>query len=67
MDENFCKLISVTMIIGMYVPGIVKYFKEALATVDNILTNQDVVEELQAPDSEDLQHESKMETKREKK
>ena len=37
----------VSMIIGLYVRRIVKYFKEALDTVDNILANRDVVAELQ--------------------
>lgn len=52
INKEFCKLISVSMIIGMYVRGIVKYFKEALDTVDYILANRDVVIELQnIPDS----------------
>lgn len=48
MDQDFGKLVSVSLIIGMYIRGIVKYFKEALDTVDNILANRDVVEELQS-------------------
>ena len=47
MDEGFSKLVSITLIIGMYVRGIVKYFKEALETIGNILENRDVLEELQ--------------------
>ena len=61
MNEEFCKLISVSMIIGMYVRGIVKYFKEALTTVDNILANRDVVEELQDALPEDIQKDEKTE------
>lgn len=57
MDEKFSKLVSITLIIGMYVQGIVKYFKEALETIGNILENRDVVEELQtAPPEEPQQH-----------
>lgn len=48
INEDFSKLISVTLIIGMYMQGIVKYFKEALDTVGNILANRDVVGELQS-------------------
>ena len=62
MNEEFCKLISVSMIIGMYVRGIVKYFKEALATVDNILENRDVVEELQDDLPEEIQKNKEPET-----
>ena len=52
MNEDFCKLVLVSMIIGLYVRRIAKYFKEALDTVDNILANRDVVAELQnIPDS----------------
>ena len=58
MDEDFSRLISVTLIIGMYMKGIIKYFKEALATVDNILSNRDVVEELQTIPPKDLEPDS---------
>ena len=52
MNEEFCKLVLVSMIIGLYVRRIAKYFKEALDTVDNILANRDVVAELQNTDQE---------------
>ena len=47
INEDFSRMVSVTLIIGMYVKAIVRYFKEALATVGNILENQDVVAQLQ--------------------
>ncbi|MBT9779349.1 hypothetical protein GPL15_22990 [Clostridium sp. MCC353] len=55
MDDDFSRLISVTLIVGMYMRGIVKYFKEALATVDNILSNRDIVGELQTIPPKDLE------------
>lgn len=47
INEDFGKLVSVSLIIGMYVRGIIKYFKEALEEVDHILENRNVVEEMQ--------------------
>lgn len=59
INEDFSKLISVTLIIGMYIQGIVKYFKEALDTVGNILANRDVVEELQTIQLKDSERDNK--------
>lgn len=58
MDEGFSKLVSITLIIGMYVKGIVKYFKEALETIGNILENRDVVAELQTAPPEEPQQDT---------
>lgn len=55
MDEGFSKLVSISLIVGMYVQGIVKYFKEALETIGNILENRDVVKELKTAPPEDIQ------------
>lgn len=66
MDEDFGKLVSVTLITGMYVRGIVKYFKGALDTLDNILSNRNIVEELQPTAAKKLNAASNTESKPEK-